>query len=115
MYFKKFNWAILPPSKNNQAESSYHLYLLRFDKISEYERDEMIHFISSKNIGVNVHYIPMPMLTFFKNLGYNIKDYPETYKMYSNEISLPIYNKLSKVQLKKICDTVVEAFQSLKK
>jgi len=75
----------------------------------------MIQLISSKGVGVNVHYIPMPMLTLFKNLGYMIADYPNTYKLYSNEISLPIYNGLTKEQLERITTCVIDAFKEVNK
>ena len=55
----------------------------------------------------------MSMLTAFKKMGYKIKDYPNTYKLYANEISLPVYNKLSNKMLKVICETVEYAFKKL--
>ena len=112
-FFNDKKWAILPISINENSESSYHLYLLRIKNISETQRDKMIQIISSKNVGVNVHYIPMSMLTAFKKMGYKIKDYPNTYKLYANEISLPVYNKLSNKMLKVICETVEYAFKKL--
>ncbi|MCZ4696338.1 DegT/DnrJ/EryC1/StrS family aminotransferase [Ancylomarina euxinus] len=112
-FFKEKNWALLPPSINESKESSYHLYLLRISGISETQRDEMIHYISTNGVGVNVHYIPMPMLTLFKNLGYQIADYPNTYKLYANEISLPVYNNLSEVELKMVCAMVEEAYNKV--
>ena len=74
----------------------------------------MIQYISEKGVGVNVHYIPMAMLTLFKNRGYRMEDYPNTYKLYSNEVSLPIYNNLSKEQLRVVVDTVVEAYYAVR-
>lgn len=112
-YFSNFEWANLPPSINSMRESSYHLYMLRINKINEDQRDQMIEYISSKDVAVNVHYIPMSMLTLFKNKGYKIEDYPNTYNLYANEISLPIYNNLSKIQLEKITNTICEAYNSL--
>lgn len=112
-YFSNFEWANLPPSINSMRESSYHLYMLRVNDINEDQRDQMIEYISSKDVAVNVHYIPMSMLTLFKNKGYKIEDYPNTYNLYANEISLPIYNNLSKIQLEKITNTIREAYNSL--
>lgn len=111
--FAVYNWAVLPPGINNEKESSYHLYLLRIKNFSEEMRDQMIQFISSKGVGVNVHYIPMPMLTLFKNIGYRMEDYPKTYELYSNEISLPIYNGLTSEQLNFVVETVVAAYNSV--
>lgn len=111
--FSLYNWAVLPFGKTEDRESSFHLYLLRIKDITEAQRDQIIQKISEKGVGVNVHYIPMPMLTLFKNLGYNISDYPNTYKLYANEISLPVYNNLTEEQLQYVVDTVVESYQSV--
>ena len=112
-HFSKYEWALLPPSNDCMRESSYHLYMLRINDINEQQRDQMIEYISSKGVAVNVHYVPMPMLTLFKNKGYKIEDYPNTYNLYANEISLPIYNNLNKLQLEKITNTICQAYKSL--
>ena len=112
-HFSKYEWALLPPSNDCMRESSYHLYMLRINDINEQQRDQMIEYISSKGVAVNVHYIPMPVLTLFKNKGYKIEDYPNTYNLYANEISLPIYNNLNKLQLEKITKTLCQAYKSL--
>ena len=112
-YFSKYDWALLPPSNDAIRESSYHLYMLRINDINEQQRDQIIEHISSKGVAVNVHYIPMPMLTLFKNKGYKIEDYPNTYNLYAKEISLPIYNNLNEIQLEKITNTVCQAYESL--
>jgi dTDP-4-amino-4,6-dideoxygalactose transaminase len=59
----------------------------------------------------NVHFIPMPMLPLFKDLGYDIANYPNSYKQYACEISLPIYPELSDVEISFIIDSVIEAVQ----
>lgn len=111
--FEKFEWAIIPPQENRIKKSSAHLYLLRIKGITEDQRDEMIHFLSQRGVGVNVHYIPMPMLTLFKSRGYDINNYPNTYKLYSTEITLPVYNGLTKEQTDYVINSVVEAYNSL--
>lgn len=112
-FLSGYKWALLPMCEDTIRESSYHLYLLRIRDISEIQRDQMIQFISQKGVGVNVHYIPMPMLTLFKNLDYHIDDYPVTYKLYANEITLPVYNGLTEDKLQYILDTIVDAYNSL--
>jgi dTDP-4-amino-4,6-dideoxygalactose transaminase len=109
--FNKYNWAILPNQNKSERESSYHLYLLRIDGITEDQRDRMIQLISDNGVGVNVHYIPMPLFTLFKNLNYKMDDYPNTYQLYANEITLPVYNGLTEDQLKKVTDTVISAYE----
>ena len=106
-----FDWAILPPYKTLDKESSYHLFLLRIKDFTEHQRDAMIQYIGEKGVGVNVHYIPMPTLTLFKSKGYQMKDYPKTFALYENEITLPVYNNLTAEQLQYIADTVIEGYE----
>ena len=110
-FFSNFDWAIIPQSKSFDCESSYHLYMLRIKSFSESKRDKMIDFISRSGVAVNVHYIPMSMLTLFKEKGYDIVNYPITYSLYENEISLPIYNGLTILQLEKITNIVSLAYE----
>ncbi len=109
-YFSEFEWAITPLYKNKDSISSCHLYLLRFKNISEEQRDEMIKLITEDGVGVNVHYIPMAMLTLFKNLGYKIEDYPKTYELYHNLITLPVYNGLTEDKLMRVVNSVKNAY-----
>lgn len=88
-------WAILPPFQEDLRESSYHLYLLRIKGLPEDKRDMVIQRLADLGISVNVHYIPIPSFSYYKKLGYSIKDYPCTYNQYANEISLPLYSTLS--------------------
>jgi dTDP-4-amino-4,6-dideoxygalactose transaminase len=109
----KHDWAILPPSKINGKETSYHIYALRLKNASEQQRDEVIDEIASHGVAVNVHFIPMPMLTFFKNLGYDIDDYPQSYKNFSNEISLPIYPQLTEEEVDYVLSTLISAYEKV--
>lgn len=110
-----YSWAILPKATNQECETSYHLFLLRIKDITEEERDAIIQYVSEKGIGVNVHYIPMPMLTLFKEKGYKIDDYPITYELYASEITLPLYNGLTVDQLNYIVENIVNAYYFIKK
>lgn len=83
--------------------------MLRIRGAGEEIRDRIIQRISEQGVGVNVHYIPMPVLTLFKKLGYRIEDYPNTYQLYQGEISLPIYNGLGVLQIEKVVDSVRKA------
>lgn len=75
--------------------SSGHLYLARMPGISEVERNEIIVRMAELGIACNVHFKPLPMFTAYKNLGFDIKDYPNSFNMYKNEISLPLHTLLS--------------------
>lgn len=111
--FSKYDWAVLPPYKNNNIQSSCHIYALRVDNIDEEQRDKMIDEISGKQVAVNVHFIPMPLLSLFKNKGYDIVDYPNAYHQYKREISLPIYPQLTNDQVAFVANTVIEAYKSV--
>ena len=73
----------------------------------------MIDFIASREVAVNVHFIPMPMLTLFKGLGYKITDYPQAYANYAHEISLPIYPQLTNEMVDIVVDAVVKAYDNV--
>lgn len=111
--FKLFPWFIRPPLKDEIRETCYHLFPLRIKGISEIQRDQIIDYITGKGIAVNVHFIPMPMMTLFKDLGYNITDFPVSYKNYANEISLPIYPQLQTDQVNYITRTVINAISAI--
>jgi dTDP-4-amino-4,6-dideoxygalactose transaminase len=112
-FFKAHDWAILPQIQSAHKTSAYHLFLLRIAGISEAERDAMITTINELGVAVNVHFQPLPLLTAYKNLGYDIADYPNAYLAYANEISLPVYYDLTDEQLEIICNAVVSAYQKV--
>lgn len=111
--FSKFDWAIIPPAVEGERESSYHIYALRIKDCTERQRDAMIDEIAKSEVAVNVHFIPMPMLSFFHNMGYDIKDYPQAYDNYKCEISLPIYPQLDDEKLQFIIQTVIKAHDTV--
>jgi dTDP-4-amino-4,6-dideoxygalactose transaminase len=112
--FCKYDWTVLPPAKKEGRETSYHLYALRIKNFTEEKRDAMINEIAKQEVAVNVHFIPMPMLTFFKQQGYNIDDYPVAYDNFKREISLPIYPQLSNDQVQYVIEAVISAYEKVK-
>lgn len=108
--FAACDWAIVPPSMQGGKESSYHIYALRIKDCTEMQRDAMIDEIAKREIAVNVHFIPMPMLSFFKGMGYDIKNYPQAYANYKCEISLPIYPQLTDEMVHRVIEAVQEAY-----
>ena len=108
--FADCDWAILPPSEDGEKESSYHIYALRIKDFTEEQRDRMIDEIAKSEVAVNVHFIPMPMLSFFSSLGYDIKNYPQAYENFKGEISLPIYPQLDEEKLDFIIKAVKDAY-----
>ncbi len=109
--FGAFGWAILPPYDDGRRVSSAHLYPLRLRGFSEQQRDGLIQFLSERGVGANVHYIPMPMLSLFRGLGYRMADYPVSYGLYVNELSLPIYNGLTEEMVGVVVETVEQAVE----
>ena len=81
--------------KDNTHISSGHLYFVRIDSITEEKRNQIIVKMADKGVACNVHYKPLPMLTAYRNIGFNINDYPNAYHQYQNEITLPLYSKLT--------------------
>lgn len=111
--FKAYDWFIEPTMKDETRESSYHLFPLRIKGITELDRDKIIEGLVNWGVIVNVHFIPMPMLTYFKSIGYSIENYPNSYKQYACEISLPIYPQLSDVEVDFIIESVIGAIQQV--
>jgi dTDP-4-amino-4,6-dideoxygalactose transaminase len=105
--FDGYDWFIKPVMKDEHRESSYHLFALRIKHITESQRDLIVEEIVSRGVMVNVHFIPMPMLTYFKSIGYNIDNYPNSYKQYACEISLPIYPQLTEAETDFIIASVI--------
>lgn len=75
--------------------SSGHLYITRVPNITEQQRNDIIVKMAEREIACNVHFKPLPMMTAYKTLGFDIEDYPNAYKHYVNEITLPLHTKLS--------------------
>ena len=106
----KYPWTIIPPVKDSQRETSYHVFALRIKDFTEDQRDAMIAEIAKSDVAVNVHFTPLPMLTLFKERGYRMEDYPQSFANYCNEISLPVYPQLTEEQLEFIITTIVNAY-----
>ncbi len=90
-------------------ETSYHIFPVLIKNITEAQRDRIIEQIMEKGVVVNVHFIPLPMLAVFKNLGYSIEDYPNAYRQYACEISLPIYPQLTAGETDYVISTLIDA------
>lgn len=107
-------WAITPFSKNEEMETSYHLYPLRIKGFEESDRAKVIEILAKKDIPTNVHFIPLPMFTLYKNLGYKVEDYPNAYNQYKNEITLPVYSTLSLEDAKYMIEELIKAVEEVK-
>lgn len=116
---KKYNEAFLPmgllPLKHYTDEytSSGHLYIIRIPDIEEKTRNEIIEEMAKRGIATNVHYKPLPMHTAYKELGFNISDYPNAFNRYKNSITLPLYTKLSDDDVDYIISNFKEVIEHL--
>lgn len=89
-------------------QSSGHLYLVRLlGKDCEY-RNEVIRKMAERGIACNVHYKPLPMMTAYKNLGFDIKDYPNAYRQFENEVTLPLHTRLTDEDVEYVIGNFVE-------
>lgn len=86
-------------------QSSNHLYLTRIPGIGDAERREIIVKLAERGVNCNVHYKPLPMMTAYKELGWDIKDFPNAYDYYCNLITLPLHTLLSDEDVKYVCES----------
>lgn len=94
--------------KDENHRSSGHLYFTKIKGIDEKQRNEIIIKMAERGIACNVHYKPLPMLTAYKKLGFDIANYPNAYDFYRNEITLPLYSKLTDEQVEYIIENFKE-------
>ncbi len=92
-------------------QSSGHLYLTRIPGITAQQRNEIITKMAELGVACNVHYKPLPLLTAYKNLGFDIGDFPNAYAHFANEITLPLHTRLSDEQV----DYVIECYEKILK
>ncbi|AKE19502.1 DegT/DnrJ/EryC1/StrS aminotransferase family protein [Bacillus thuringiensis] len=96
-----------------ESTSSGHLYLARIPWIGEAERNEIIVKMANMGIATNVHYKPLPMLTAYKKLGFDIENYPNAFNVYKNEITLPLHTLLSDTDVEYICNSLKEILDGI--
>lgn len=88
--------------------SSYHLILVRINGIDEIQRNEIIYKMAQRGVVCNVHYKPLPMFTAYKNLGFDIIDYQNSYNQYKNQITLPLFNQMTKEEVEYVCEQLTD-------
>lgn len=90
-----------------------HLYLVRLPEKDTEFRNQVIVRMADKGVAANVHYKPLPMHTAYKNLGFDIKDYPNAFDQYQNEITLPLHTLLSNEDVIYVCDCLKRSIVEL--
>ena len=103
------------PHYTDGYKSSGHLYLTRIPGISVEERNAIIIKMAEKGISCNVHYKPLPMHTAYRRLGFDIKDYPNAYAHYANEITLPLHTCLTDEQVEYVIEKYVKILEEYMK
>jgi dTDP-4-amino-4,6-dideoxygalactose transaminase len=98
---------------NEYSTSSGHLYLVRLIGKDENYRNRVIEKMAKMGIATNVHYKPLPMFTAYKNLGFDIRDYPNAFDMYKNEITLPLHTLLSDEDAGYVCGCLKRAIKDV--
>ena len=95
----------------DEHQSSGHLYITRIPGISIEQRNEIIVKMAEAGVTCNVHYKPLPMMTAYKQMGFDIKDYPNAYDYFKNEITLPLHTLLKDEEV----DFIIEQFSRIVK
>ncbi len=93
------------PHYTDEYSSSGHLYITRVPNVGDEQRRKIIIRMAEEGVACNVHYKPLPMHTGYKKLGFDIKDFPNSYARYANEITLPLHTKLTDEEVEYIIDT----------
>ncbi len=115
---ERYDEALLPlgveplPHYTDRHQSSGHLYLSRIPGISADQRNEIITKMAERGVACNVHYKPLPMHTAYKNLGFDIKDFPNAYAHFANEISLPLHTCLKDEEVEYVIDNYVDVLKT---
>lgn len=119
LIIERYNTALAPyrvqvlPHYGNEHSSSGHLYMVRLLDASTEQRNQVIEQMAERGIATNVHYKPLPMMTAYKALGYDIKDYPNAFDMYHNEVTLPLHTRLTDEDVEYILDNFIDIIKSL--
>ncbi len=101
------------PADDPTTQSSGHLYITRLLGKTMEERNAFIIKMAERDIACNVHYKPLPMMTAYKRMGFDIKDYPNAYEMFHNEVTLPLNTKMTDEMVEYVIDNFIEIMRSL--
>ena len=94
-------------------QSSGHLYITRIPNITTEQRQTIIEQMAERGIATNVHYKPLPMMTAYKNMGFDIKDYPNAYAHFATEITLPLHTRLTDEEIEYIISNYIEVITTV--
>lgn len=98
--------------KNAEHCGAHHLYMVRLLGKTREETNKVIEQMAERGIATNVHYKPLPMMTAYKALGFDIKDYPNAYHLFENEITLPLYTRLTDEEVEYVISNFVDIIKN---
>ena len=110
--FKELNVAVLD-HKGAEHCSSHHLYIIRLLGKTREQVNDVITKMAERGIATNVHYKPLPMMTAYKTLGFDIKNFPNAYKMFENTMTLPLNTKMTEEDVEYVIENFVDIVKSL--
>ena len=99
--------------ETDAVESCRHLYITHVEGANLEQRNQIIQELAKAGIASNVHYKPLPLLTAYKNLGFDMADYPRAYAFFVNEITLPLHTKLTDEEVDYIIETFVRVSEEV--
>lgn len=104
-----YDWAELPTWQTETKRSSCHLFLLKIRDISLAQRNSIIERIFEAGVSVNVHYKPLPLLSYYREAGYKMEEYPVANDFWEREITLPLFYDLTEAQQQRVVEVVAKA------
>jgi dTDP-4-amino-4,6-dideoxygalactose transaminase len=106
-------WAILPVHETEAIRSSCHVYALRIRGAGEAQRDDIMQRIAARDVSVNVHFIPVPGMSFYAARGYSMENYPVSRELFASEISLPVFYDLTEKQAHAVTEAVIRSVEEV--
>lgn len=110
---KPYAWADIPVYESPEVHSSYHVYNFKLHEVTEAQRDAVIDALFAEQIAVNVHFQPLPLLSVYKQAGYDMKNYPLAFDRYAREISLPVFHAMTEEQVNTVIEAVIRCTEKI--
>ena len=104
---------ITPLKQNTDGYSSYHLYVVRIDSFTDKQHADLVTNLREQGIFAHVHYIPIHMQPYYKNLGFKLGDFPNAEAYYQQAVTLPLFPELTEGEVNQIVDQLVQQLEKL--
>ncbi len=113
--FSKYSWAELPVLESDHKKSCCHLYPLIVKGITSDQRNEIIKEVGESGVAVNVHFVPVPLMSFYRDRGYNMDNCPIALDKFTREISLPVFYNITDEQVQYVIKVLTEVIENVLK